>query len=61
MKRKERKQLAQKIAKLQKKYDTSTDMKEKSRLEAEIMDLCSQVDNMEDMIAIDEMVLELLG
>lgn len=61
MKRKERKQLAQKIAKLQKKYDASTDMKEKSRLETEIMDLCSQVDNMEDMIVIDEMVLELLG
>lgn len=61
MKRKERKQLAQKIAKLQKKYDASTDMKEKSRLEVEIMNLCSQVDNMEDMIAIDEMVLELLG
>lgn len=61
MKRKERKQLAQKIAKLQKKYDASTDMKEKSRLEVEIMDLCSQVDNMEDMIVIDEMVLELLG
>ena len=61
MKRKERKQLAQKIAKLQKKYDASTDIKEKSRLEVEIMDLCSQVDNMEDMIAIDEMVLELLG
>lgn len=36
-------------------------MKEKSRLETEIMDLCSQVDNMEDMIVIDEMVLELLG
>ena len=61
MKLKERKQLAQKIAKLQKKYDASTDMKEKSRLEVEIMDLCSQVDNMEDMIVIDEMVLELLG
>ena len=61
MKRKERKQLAQKIAKKKKKYDASTDMKEKSRLETEIMDLCSQVDNMEDMIVIDEMVLELLG
>ena len=61
MKRKERKQLAQKIAKLQKKYDTSTEIKEKQRLEIEIMGLCSQVDNMEDMIAIDEMVLELLG
>lgn len=61
MKRKERKQLAQKIAKLQKKYDASTEMKEKQRLEIEIMGLCSQVDNMEDMIAIDEMVLELLG
>lgn len=61
MKRKERKQLAQKIATIQKKYDTSTDMKEKQRLEIEIMNLCSQVDSMEDMIAIDEMVMELLG
>jgi hypothetical protein len=36
-------------------------MKEKQRLEIEIMNLCSQVDSMEDMIAIDEMVMELLG
>lgn len=61
MKRKERKQLAQKIANAQRKYDKSTDMKEKSRLEAEIMELCSQVESMEDMIAVDEMVMELLS
>ena len=61
MKRKERKQLAEKIARAQRKYDATTDMKEKQRLEAEIMDLCSKVDNEEDITAIDEMVLELLG
>ena len=61
MKRKERKQLSQKIAAVQKKYDKSIDQREKQRYEIEIMNLCSQVDSMEDMIAIDEMVLELLG
>ena len=60
MKRKERKQLAEKIARAQRKYDATSDMKEKQRLEAEIMELCSKVDNMEDMIAIDEMVMNLL-
>lgn len=60
MKRKERKQLAEKIARAQRKYDNASDMKEKQRYEAEIMELCSKVDNMEDMIAIDEMVMNLL-
>ena len=60
MKRKERKQLAEKIARVQIKYDNTTDQKEKQRLEVELMDLCSKVDDMEDMIAIDEMVMNLL-
>lgn len=60
MKRKERKQLAEKIAKVQRQYDRTTDLKEKQRLEVEMMDLCSKVDNMEDMTAIDEMVMNLL-
>ena len=60
MKRKERKQLAIKIARAQHKYDSATDQHEKQKLEVEIMDLCSKVDDMEDMVAIDEMVMNLL-
>ena len=60
MKRKERKQLAEKIAKVQLKYDATSDQSEKQKLEVEMMDLCSKVDDMEDMIVIDEMVANLL-
>lgn len=34
--------------------------KEKALLEAEIMKLCSKAENIEDMVAIDEMVQDLL-
>lgn len=60
MKHKERKQLAEKIAKVQIKYDAATEQSEKQKLEIEMMELCSKVDNMEDMVVIDEMVANLL-
>lgn len=60
MKTKERKNLAQKIAKYERILQTSDDMNEKKRAEEEIFHLSSAVQSMEDMIIIDEMVMDLL-
>lgn len=61
MKKKELKNLAQKIAKAERviqSIDSTT--AEKSKAEQEIMTLSSHVDKLEDMIIIDEMVQEIL-
>ena len=60
MKRKEIKALAEKIAKQEKIIQTSSDKKEIAKAENEIMRLSSCVNCLEDMIAVDEMVLEIL-
>ena len=60
MKRKEIKNLAQKIAKFEKIIQTSSDKKEIATAENEIMKLSSCVDSLEDMIAVDEIVMEIL-
>lgn len=60
MKRKEIKNLAQKIAKFEKIIQTSSDKKEIANAEKEIMKLSSCVDSLEDMIAVDEIVMEIL-
>ena len=61
MKKKELKNLAQKIAKaeliIQSSNSTTLD---KQKAEQEIMRLSSHVDKLEDMIIIDEMVQEIL-
>lgn len=61
MKKKELKNLAQKIAKAERVIQSpdSTTV-EKSKAEQEIMTLSSHVDKLEDMIIIDEMVQEIL-
>lgn len=60
MKRKEVRNLAQKIAKLEKIIQSSDDKEEVSRAEEEIMKVSSSVKSLEDMMAIDEIVMELL-
>ena len=60
MKKKELKNLAQKIAKAELIIQTSDDPKAVKRAEQEIMSLSGQVDNLEDMVIIDELVQDLL-
>ena len=60
MKKKELKNLATKIAKYERIIQTSSDKKEVRQAEEEIMRLSSSVDRLEDMVAIDELVMELL-
>ena len=60
MKQKEIKNLAQKIAKYERVIQTSDDKKLVRQAEEEIMKLSSSVSSLEDMVAIDELVMELL-
>ena len=60
MKRKELKALAAKIAKQEQIIQTTSDPKEKKQAEQEIMRLSSCVDSLDDIIAIDELVIEIL-
>ena len=60
MKKKELKNLAAKIAKCERIIQTSEDKKAVKRAEDEIMKLSSCVDSLEDITAIDELVMELL-
>jgi selenophosphate synthetase-related protein len=60
MKKKELKNLAAKIAKYEKIIQTSDDKQAVRQAETEIMKLSSCVKSLEDMVAIDELVMELL-
>ena len=60
MKKKELKNLATKIAKYERIIQTSDDKKIIAQAEQEIMKLSSSVDSLDDMVAIDELVMELL-
>ena len=60
MKKKEIKNLAQKIAKYERIIQSSDDKKLVHQAEEEIMRLSSSVNSLEDMVAIDELVMELL-
>lgn len=60
MKRKELKNLAQKIAKQEKIVQTSADQKEIKKAQDEILRLSSSVTNYEDIFYIDELVQEFL-
>lgn len=60
MKRKELKNLAQKIAKLEYIIQTTNDVKEKQRAENEIIVLSGKVTRFEDIATIDEMVQDIL-
>ena len=60
MKAKEIKNLAKKIAQQEKILQTSTSTEEKARAEQEIIKLSSRVKSIEDMIALDEAIQDLL-
>ena len=60
MKAKEIKNLAKKIAQQEKILQTSTSTEEKARAEQEIVRLSACVNSIEDMIALDEAIQDLL-
>ncbi len=60
MKRKELKSLAEKIARYEHMIQHTDNEKLKQQVEAEIMKLCGSVDSLEDMVAIDELVMKIL-
>lgn len=60
MKRKELKNIAIKIAKLEQTIQNATDKETAKRAEMEIMKLSESVHSLEDMVLIDEMVMDIL-
>ena len=60
MKAKEIKNLAKKIAQQEKIIQTSTSTEEKARAEQEIIKLSACVKSIEDMIALDEAIQDIL-
>lgn len=60
MKRKEKKQFAEKLAKLERIMQLSQDKAEIERAQQEIIKLTNHIGNFEDLVDIDEMVSELL-
>lgn len=60
MKRKEKKQLAEKIARYERIVQNSTDKKEIKQAQNKIVELSSHVETIEDIVDIDEMVQDLL-
>ena len=60
MRRKELKTLAEKIARYEHMAQTASDETIQKQAELEIMKLCGSVDSMEDMLAIDELVMKIL-
>lgn len=60
MKKKELRNLAEKIAKLEKIIQSSDNHEEISKAENDIIKVSSSVKSLEDMMAIDEIVMELL-
>ena len=61
MKQKEIKNLAKKIAQQELILQNATSTEEKSKAEAEIIRLTSSVRTIEDMVALDEAILSLIG
>lgn len=61
MKKKELKNLATKIAKLERIIQANEDSKKVSQAQDEILKLSQSVHNLDDMILIDELVMEMLS
>ena len=61
MKRKEKKQLAEKIAKYERIIQSTNDKDKIKEAESKIMELSTHVYDLEDMVEIDEMVQDLLA
>lgn len=60
MNRKEMKNLAKKITKIEQVLQTSTDVTEKRELEEQIFALTNHITSLEEMMEIDDMILSLL-
>ena len=60
MKQKEIVNLAKKIAQQERMLQQATTTEEKSRIEQEIVKLCSKVKSIDDMMAVDDAVQEIL-
>ena len=60
MKRKELKNLAQKIAKYEQILQTSQDKEEIHEAQSQIMNLSGRVQSLEDMMLLDDMIQEIL-
>lgn len=60
MKQKELKNLAKKIAAQEKLLASTDDLAVKARAESEIMKLSGHVKSLDDMVAVDDMVREIL-
>ena len=61
MKRKELRELARKIAKQEKIYQSpNSSLEQKQRAEQEIVHLTSCVDSLDDITRLDEMILDIL-
>ena len=60
MKQKEIKNLVKKIAQQELKIQNATSLQEKSEAENEIIKLSSKVNSIEDMLALDEAIQDLL-
>lgn len=60
MKRKELKNLAQKIAKYEQILQTSQDKEEIREAQSQIMNLSGRVQSLEDMMLLDDMIQEIL-
>lgn len=61
MKRKEKKQLAEKIAKYERIIQSTDDKNKIKEAESKIMELSTHVYDLEDIVEIDEMVQDLLA
>lgn len=59
MKARERKGIAKRIVELERQLQNNP--ADKSHIEAEIMKVCSKVDNLEDMMMIDDLVMSELA
>lgn len=58
MKRKELKNLAKKIAKLEKAVQSNSDQEATKKAQDELLHLCGQVTNLTDMLELDELIQE---
>lgn len=61
MKKKELKNLATKIAKLEKELQTTSELSKKQEIELEIMKLTGCVSSIDDISQLDDMVIEILS
>lgn len=61
MKKKELKNLATKIAKLEKELQTTSELSKKQEIELEIMKLTGCVSSIDDISQLDDMVMEILS